>query len=391
VIGPGRRRAETEPGEARDGPFGRVVEAASGRIIGPRPVADNRPRDAPPGPTSLQQGSEMTLTTPEHADESSAARLQGTPGQPVLVCRDLRKRYGERTAVDGVGFEIAAGETYGLLGPNGAGKTTSISMICGLLRRDGGEVVVAGKPVDIGATDAKAAIGYVPQDLAIYPDLTARENLRFFGRLQRLRGKELDRRVDEVLAVIDLADRAGDRTDGFSGGMKRRLNIGIGLLHHPRLLVLDEPTVGVDPQSRNAILSSVAELEKEGMAILYTTHYMEEAERLCDRIGIIDEGKIRAEGTRRELIALVGQKDRVELAAGGATGPATAALQALDGVEEATASDGRIELVVTEARHMLPLILETAAGAGAVIRSVEVVEPDLEAVFLHLTGMALRD
>jgi ABC-2 type transport system ATP-binding protein len=354
-------------------------------------MADDRPRYAPPGPESLQRGSEMSLTTPERADESSAASLPAAPGAPVLVCRDLRKRYGERTAVDGVGFEIGAGETYGLLGPNGAGKTTSISMICGLLRRDGGEVIVAGRPVDIGATDAKAAIGYVPQDLAIYPDLTARENLRFFGRLQRLRGKELDRRVDEVLAVIDLTDRAGDRTDGFSGGMKRRLNIGIGLLHHPRLLVLDEPTVGVDPQSRNAILSSVAELEKEGMAILYTTHYMEEAERLCDRIGIIDEGKIRAEGTRRELIALVGEKDRVELAAGGATGPATAALQALEGVEDATASDGRIELVVSEARHMLPRILEVAAAAGAVIRSVEVVEPDLEAVFLHLTGKALRD
>jgi ABC-2 type transport system ATP-binding protein len=346
----------------------------------------------------------MTLSTPEPAATPSAA--PAAPGAkagpsataaetatgPVLVCRDLRKRYGERVAVDGVGFEIAAGETYGLLGPNGAGKTTSISMICGLLRRDGGEVMVAGRPVDIGATDAKAAIGYVPQDLAIYPDLTARENLRFFGRLQRLRGKELERRVDEVLAVIDLADRAGERTEGFSGGMKRRLNIGIGLLHHPKLLVLDEPTVGVDPQSRNAILSSVAELEQEGMAILYTTHYMEEAERLCDRIGIIDEGKIRAEGTRRELVALVGQKDRVELTAGGTTvGPAADALRALEGVEEATASDGRIVLVVEEARHLLPRILETAAGAGAVIRSVEVVEPDLEAVFLHLTGKALRD
>jgi ABC-2 type transport system ATP-binding protein len=325
----------------------------------------------------------MSLSTSERAAAAAG---------PVLVCRDLRKRYGQRIAVDGVGFEIAAGETYGLLGPNGAGKTTSISMICGLLRRDGGEVVVAGRPVDIGATDAKAAIGYVPQDLAIYPDLTARENLRFFGRLQRLRGTELDRRVDEVLAVIDLADRAGDRTESFSGGMKRRLNIGIGLLHHPRLLVLDEPTVGVDPQSRNAILSSVAALEQEGMAILYTTHYMEEAERLCDRIGIIDEGRIRAEGTRRELVALVGGKDRVELTAGGTTvGPATAALRVLEGVEEATASDGRVVLVVKEARHLLPRILETAAGAGAVVRSVEVVEPDLETVFLHLTGKALRD
>jgi ABC-2 type transport system ATP-binding protein len=377
----------------------------------------------PAGSISMERGSDMSLSTPGGAagpsdafdgagappggasappdtpiasalDASAStpgARDAGPPAEPVLVCRDLRKRYGERTAVDGVGFEIAAGETYGLLGPNGAGKTTSISMICGLLRRDGGEVLVAGRPIDIGATHAKAAIGYVPQDLAIYPDLTARENLAFFGRLQRLRGTELDRRVDEVLAITDLTDRAGDRTESFSGGMKRRLNIGIGLLHHPRLLVLDEPTVGVDPQSRNAILSSVAALEQEGMAILYTTHYMEEAERLCDRIGIIDEGKIRAEGTRRELVALVGGKDRVEMVAGGTVGPATAALRALAGVEEATASDGRIVLVVDEARHVLPLILETAAGAGAVVRSVEVIEPDLEAVFLHLTGKALRD
>ncbi len=327
----------------------------------------------------------MTASPPSPPADSPA------PADAVLVCRDLRKRFGDRQAVDGVGFHIAAGETYGLLGPNGAGKTTSISMICGLLRRDGGEVVVAGQPVDIGATGAKAAIGYVPQDLAIYPDLTARENLRFFGQLQRLRGKELDRRVDEVLAVIDLADRAGERTEGFSGGMKRRLNIGIGLLHHPRLLVLDEPTVGVDPQSRNAILSSVAELEQEGMAILYTTHYMEEAERLCDRIGIIDEGKIRAEGTRRELVALVGGKDRVQLAAGGTIAPAVAALRALEGVEEASASDGRIELVIEKARNRLPQLLEIAAAAGATVRSVEVVEPDLEAVFLHLTGKALRD
>ncbi len=311
--------------------------------------------------------------------------------RPLLECRDLRKQYGERTAVDGISFEIAPGETYGLLGPNGAGKTTTISMICGLLRRDGGEVVVAGRPVDIGATEAKASIGYVPQDLAIYPDLTARENLRFFGRLQRLGGHDLDRRVDEILALTDLADRAKDRVDSFSGGMKRRLNIGIGLLHRPELLVLDEPTVGVDPQSRNAILSSVADLGREGMAVLYTTHYMEEAERLCDRIGIIDEGRIKAEGTRRELVALVGQKDRVELVATGAVGPATTALGALDFVAEAIREDERIELVVDEARNHLPGIIETAVAQGAVINSVQVVEPDLEAVFLHLTGKALRD
>jgi ABC-2 type transport system ATP-binding protein len=191
--------------------------------------------------------------------------------------------------------------------------------------------------------------------------------------------------------MTDLADRAKDRVDSFSGGMKRRLNIGIGLLHRPALLVLDEPTVGVDPQSRNAILSNVADLSREGMAVLYTTHYMEEAERLCDRIGIIDEGVIKAEGTRRELVALVGKKDRIELVASGAVGPATEALAGLDLVEEATSADGRIELVVDQARNLLPHILETAAAHGAVIKSVEVIEPDLEAVFLHLTGKALRD
>jgi len=314
------------------------------------------------------------------------------PGtEPLLECRDLRKRFGDRTAVDGISFTISPGETYGLLGPNGAGKTTTISMVCGLLRRDGGEVIVDGKPVDIDATDAKAAIGYVPQDLAIYPDLSARENLRFFGRLERLSGKLLDQRVAEVLELIGLTDRAGDRTESYSGGMKRRLNIGMGLLHHPKLLVLDEPTVGVDPQSRNAILSSIADLEQEGMAILYTTHYMEEAERLCDRIGIIDEGRIRAEGTRRELVALIGQKDRVTLVAGGTLGPATEALRRLERVEQVTAADGHLELLVTEARSLLPAILETAATAGVAVRSVEVVEPDLEAVFLHLTGKALRD
>jgi ABC-2 type transport system ATP-binding protein len=207
----------------------------------------------------------------------------------ILECEDLRKSYGERLAVDGVGFHIAPGETYGLLGPNGAGKTTTISMICGLLTRDAGTVTVDGRQLTTSSVDAKSAIGYVPQDLAIYPDLTGLENLVFFGQLYAIPRTELRARVDEVLEVIGLADRANDATDDYSGGMKRRLNIGIGLLHRPRLLVLDEPTVGVDPQSRNAILSSVEQLSAGGIAVLYTTHYMEEAERLCDRVGIIDE------------------------------------------------------------------------------------------------------
>jgi ABC-2 type transport system ATP-binding protein len=310
---------------------------------------------------------------------------------PVLDCHDLRKSFGDRVAVDGVGFCIGPSETYGLLGPNGAGKTTTISMICGLLVRDAGTVVVAGRPVDIDEADAKAAIGYVPQELAIYPDLTARENLRFFGQLYRMGGAELERRVDEILETIELADRGNDRTDQFSGGMKRRLNIGIGLLHRPRLLVLDEPTVGVDPQSRNAILSSVEELARQGMAILYTTHYMEEAERLCDRVGIIDHGRIEAEGTRRELVGLIGQRDRIDLAATGELQAAATAVRESQGVREATVQEGGLTLLVEDARGILPRVLEAVAGAGAMVSSVEIVEPDLEAVFLHLTGRALRD
>jgi ABC-2 type transport system ATP-binding protein len=308
-----------------------------------------------------------------------------------LSCRDLEKSYGDRRAVAGVGFEIAAGETYGLLGPNGAGKTTTISMICGLLARDAGEVIVDGKPLTTSSTDAKKAIGYVPQDLAIYPDLTAKENLRFFGRLYGMSRGEIKRRSDEVLEVTGLADRADEHTSDFSGGMKRRLNIGIALLHKPRLLVLDEPTVGVDPQSRNAILGNVEALSEAGMAVLYTTHYMEEAERLCDRVAIIDEGEIKAEGTRRELVAILGERDRVSLDASGEVAAAARALSGLDAVEEAIHREAGIDLILSNASRHLPQLLETAADAGAEVTGVDVVEPDLEAVFLKLTGKALRD
>jgi ABC-2 type transport system ATP-binding protein len=314
-----------------------------------------------------------------------------SPPDPVLRCRDLRKSFGEREAVRGVSFEIGAGETYGLLGPNGAGKTTTISMACGILYRDGGEVVVAGQPLDVGTTAAKAAIGLVPQDLAIYPDLNARENLGFFGALYGMRGRELKARIDEVLEVVDLTDRAKDRTEHYSGGMKRRLNIAIGLLHRPRLLVLDEPTVGVDPQSRNAILTSVETLSARGMGILYTTHYMEEAERLCDRVGIIDEGQIIAEGTRAQLVALVGSDDKVSLTAAGNLQVAAEALGRLDGVNGVTVHDGGLDLLVQGARERLPELLAAATKDALAIRSVEVIEPDLESVFLHLTGKALRD
>jgi ABC-2 type transport system ATP-binding protein len=311
--------------------------------------------------------------------------------EPVLVCTGLRKRFGEIEAVREVSFAVGTGETYGLLGPNGAGKTTTISIVCGLLRADAGTVTVAGRPLTTHAVAPRALIGYVPQELALYPDLSGRENVRFFARLYGLSRVEAARRGDEALELVGLFDRARDRVDTYSGGMQRRLNIALGLLHRPRLLVLDEPTVGVDPQSRNAILQSVADLGTGGLAVLYTTHYMEEAERLCNRIGILDAGELKAEGTRRELVALVGERDRVRLAGTGELTAAAETLRDLPGVERADVGDGAVELVVADARRVLPHLLERAAAAGARVDAVEVREPNLETVFLHLTGRALRD
>ena len=309
----------------------------------------------------------------------------------ILNATSLVKHFGDLTAVADVSFDIDQGETFGLLGPNGAGKTTSISMIAGLLEPDGGSVRVDGQAITTRSTAGKGSIGLVPQDLAIYPDLTATENLKFFGRLYGMSSGDLSTRVDEVLEVIGLSDRKDDLVKEYSGGMKRRLNIGIGLLHRPRLLILDEPTVGVDPQSRNAILESVEHLSAEGMAVLYTTHYMEEAERLCDRVAIIDEGKVQAEGTRRELVQLVGEKDRVTIEGSGALGGAAEAVRAIQGVSKASATDHTLDILTDDASSILPQLLTCVTSSGGTISGVEVVEPNLEAVFLHLTGKALRD
>lgn len=307
----------------------------------------------------------------------------------VLTVNGLVRSYDDLVAVAGVSFSISEGETFGLLGPNGAGKTTAISMISGLLEPDAGTVEVLGEEISVRSTKGRDRIGLVPQDLAIYPDLTARENLRFFGRLYGMNGGALTGRIGEVLDVIGLTDRADDLTKEFSGGMKRRLNIGIGLLHQPRLLILDEPTVGVDPQSRNAILDAVEQLSSEGLAVLYTTHYMEEAERLCDRVAIIDEGTIRAEGTRRELVSLVGEKDRITVT--GELRGAAGTVRELAGVSEVHEGDHRLDVFVDQASVVLPSLLAKVAEGGGTISAVEVLEPNLEAVFLHLTGKALRD
>jgi ABC-2 type transport system ATP-binding protein len=309
----------------------------------------------------------------------------------LLRCSGLRKTFGSLLAVDSLSFEVSAGQTYGLLGPNGAGKTTCISMVAGILRRDAGEISICGEPLTDGSVAVKRRIGYVPQDVAVYPDLSGRENLRFFAGLYDLTGSSSRARVDEVLDLVGLRERARDKVSTYSGGMKRRINIAIGLLHRPDLLILDEPTVGVDPQSRNAILASIEDLSAEGMAVLYTTHYMEEAERLCDRVGIIDLGHLIAEGTPRELTASVGERDQVRLTVAGDLDAGLEALRRVPTVRQATAHPDGIDVLDDDARTALPHILDAVSGAGLTIRSVVVQEPDLEAVFLHLTGKRLRD
>jgi ABC-2 type transport system ATP-binding protein len=303
----------------------------------------------------------------------------------------LHKRYGDIHAVNDVSLHIKPGETYGLLGPNGAGKTTTISILSGLLEPDEGTVTVAGTRIRTQSTEGKRAIGLVPQDLAIYPDLTADENLRFFASLYGLSKQETKSRIDEVLEVTGLTDRRKDRTSKYSGGMKRRLNIGIGLLHQPQLLVLDEPTVGVDPQSRNAILESVETLAGEGMSVLYTTHYMEEAERLCDRIGIIDSGQVIAEGTTRELVAMIGEREQLRIEVSGHGDDVVGALRGRAGINDVSLDDHALVIIADDSSRHLPSIIETLSASGVSIGSIDVSRPDLEAVFLHLTGKALRE
>ncbi|MFF0307740.1 ABC transporter ATP-binding protein [Streptosporangium sp. NPDC004379] len=328
----------------------------------------------------------MTGPTPATAPTPSTL---ATP--PALSCHGLGKRYGDVHAVRDVGFDIAPGEAYGLLGPNGAGKTTTISMLVGLLRPDTGHVRVRGVDLADDPMRAKAGIGYVPQEIALYPELTGRENLRFFGRLFGLPRRELAGRIDEVLDLVGLTGRADSRLKTYSGGMKRRINIGAALLHRPEVLILDEPTVGVDPQSRKAILDGVERLVGEGMSLLYTSHYMEEVERVCDRVAIIDHGRIIAEGTRRELIALVGGADKVELSLEGDMETALAKLRAVEGViEAAMTGDTSIRLLAEDGRHLLPALI-TAVDGCSTVTAAQVIEPDLEATFLHLTGSTLRD
>lgn len=327
---------------------------------------------------------------------------------PILEVENLSKQFGSHIAVDGVSFSVERGEVFGLLGPNGAGKTTTISMLTGVLEPTSGTARIGGHDIRTDIAQAKKLNGLVPQDLALYPTLSARANLNFFGQIYGLRGKALRERVDDVLRIVSLAERADETIETYSGGMKRRINIAAGLVHQPELLFLDEPSVGVDPQSRNAIFDSVQQLNRSrGMSIIYTSHYMEEVELLCDRAAIIDQGKIIALDTIKNLVGLLGG-GIIQLGVTHADPALMAALGALPGIKEAqivpagqaegtVTREGQadagtqIKLMADHARDALVGVIGLLNARDVDLTALEILEPNLESVFLHLTGKKLRE
>jgi ABC-2 type transport system ATP-binding protein len=318
--------------------------------------------------------------------------------ETILEVRNLVKTYGDLTAVRDVNLAIQEGEILGLLGPNGAGKTTIISMITGLLEPTSGRITVDGLDLQTDTNAVKAKLGLVPQELALYPTLSARDNLAFFGSIYGLGGKDLRERVDAMLEMVTLVERADEAIETYSGGMKRRVNIAAGLLHQPKVLLLDEPTVGVDPQSRNAIFEAVEALNRAGMTVVYTTHYMEEAQRLCHRVAIIDEGQIIALDTPTALIRSLGGGILVLGLEDPEAGPGLGRVQAvvdrvteLSAVKSATRDDGHLKIETYRFQEALMAILDITNQLDVRITSMEKWEPNLESVFLHLTGKKLRE
>jgi len=309
----------------------------------------------------------------------------------AIQVQNLQKHFGDFVAVRGVNFEVGQGKIFSLLGPNGAGKSTTISVLSCLLQPTAGDACIMGHSIVREPQAVKSVIGVVPQDIALYGDLSARENLTFWGHMYGLKGKELTKRVDEVLEIIGLVERQKDRVDKFSGGMKRRVNIGAALMHKPAVIIMDEPTVGIDPQSRRHILDNIKELNAQGMTVLYTTHYMEEAQELSDDIAIMDQGKIIACGTHTELVKIVGELDRIDLAINSESESIVSAWQATPGVHRVFREDGHITVLAEDSNRVLPHLFESAAQTGIRVSSVDIQEPNLEAVFLHLTGKALRE
>jgi len=309
----------------------------------------------------------------------------------MIEVEDLRKEYGELVAVDGVSFTAESGTIFGLLGPNGAGKSTTIGCISGLLSPSSGHVRVLGADIARESAKAKAMLGVVPQDLALYEDLSARDNLSYWGAAYGMRGKALAERVDEVLDKVGLSGRSRERVKGFSGGMKRRLNLACGVVHRPKVLLLDEPTVGVDPQSRVRLIELFREQAAAGTCVLYTTHYMEEAQDLCDRIAIMDHGKVIALGSLAELRGLIGERDLLRLSGTFDEAAVRAALVGVDQVEIVGLDDGQLMLAVVGASRKLPAIFGALSEAGSDVRETTLSQPSLESLFIKLTGRELRE
>lgn len=312
-----------------------------------------------------------------------------------LEVEGLHKNFGSTKAVDSISFSVEKGEVFGLLGPNGAGKSTTISMISTLIAPDRGEITYEGRSIIAEPNAIRHKLGVVPQDIALYPTLSGYENLFFWGSIYGLKGTALKKRIGEVAEIIGLNGRLKDRVDKYSGGMKRRLNIGAALLHKPELLIMDEPTVGIDPQSRNHILDTVLELNKQGMTIIYTSHYMEEVEYLCSRICIMDQGKIIASGTQEQLVELIKGKTNVSLKLDKAALPkdmdVLSGIRKLKGVSAAELVKDEIIITGENVDIILADIIARVTGHGCRISAIDVKKPNLEAVFLYMTGKALRD
>ncbi len=308
----------------------------------------------------------------------------------MIEVERLRKSFTTLLAVDDVSFTVGDGEIFGLLGPNGAGKTTTINMICGVLKPDSGRVLIGGKDIWLEPKIVKQGMAVVPQEISVYEDITARDNLNFWGSLYGLRGGDLRSRVDEALTRVGLSDRAGDKVKGFSGGMKRRLNLCMGLLHRPRVLLLDEPTVGIDPQARLNILEVVREVAASGTTVLYTTHYMDEAQDLCDRIAIIDHGRILTIGTLDELTRLAGEAEVLRLS-GRFDDSARARLETIGGIRVLKADNDVAVLSVDAGGPGLLAILPKILEADFGVDDVSIQQPNLQSVFISLTGKELRD
>jgi ABC-2 type transport system ATP-binding protein len=310
----------------------------------------------------------------------------------AIQIQALKKSFKPLQAVCGIDLTVNEGEIFSLLGPNGAGKSTTISMLCGLLMPDEGDALIFGRSIRHETVQAQKLLGVVPQEIAIYEDLSARQNLIFWGRMLGLKGAQLKQRVDEVLELIALTDRQHEESRKYSGGMKRRLNIGIALLHKPAVLVLDEPTVGIDPQSRRKILDSVKLLRDQGTTVLYTTHYMEEAQELSDRVAIMNEGKLVACGTQAELVSLVGEQDHIVLNVDEVRdGFIKQIEQTLPDVKATARDEKSIEVLAHSGNGKLVELISLANRMHVKVTAVEVQEANLEMVFLHLTGKALRD